>query len=763
MNYSDGTFKIILLPGIIACALMASPALQAQDDSGELSLEEVMVTATKRAESVQDIPVSIETISGEAMTNFNITDIQDLSASVPNVVIGDGITAQTINMRGLGSGQERSFEQSVGMFIDGQYMPRSRQYRSPFLDVERVEVMRGPQAVIHGLNSTAGAISVITRKNRGGDEFAIEVTADAEMEYGGYGVTATLGTGIGDNFGVRVAVKSTDYDGWYENTFSGEDEGDNEETLARIVAVWNVTEKLDLTAKIEHTEFDMYGHFGEIYGGASGFLEPTDGILNWKRSSDGSTIDPLGVLAYDTPGTYSESDNYQFGLDYQIGENTLSLMAARSEFDYDLITDLDTWYSNILDAGIQEDYEQDSFEARLTSGGDGNFDWIAGIYYHDTDLFNSQPNIYGVDALGPGTALESTGKFRLQSELWSAFFQGSWQINEAFRLTAGARYSDEDKDVLRDSNCNLGILPSTLIPIKGTPTAAALCPSADLDGYTDSRSSSNFMPEVALQWETSDTTMFYAKISDSAKAGGFASATNARPDDLEYGDESALGFELGMKSRYADGRVELNIAAFNTEFDDLQVNSFETDNVGGVIVTRPVIKNAAKATSRGIEVDGRWAANNWLMLGASVAYLDAEYDKFTEAPCNPDNATESGVCDLSGHVLPFAPEFSGNIYADIVLGITSGINLVGGLNLSYTDSYYTEGTVSSVGIQDSFTRVDARIGIASANDRWSLSVIGKNLGDEAVNGSTQPFGSWNLGYLKPPRLIFLQGTVRFGG
>ena len=141
-------------------------------------LEEVVVTATKREQTLQDIPVSIQAISGEFVDEFNMTDIQDIAGTVPNVIIGYGITAQSVNIRGLGAGQDRSFEQSVGMFIDGVYLPRSRQYRNPFFDIERVEIMRGPQSVVHGLNSTAGAISVLTRRNEGGDPFEASIMAD---------------------------------------------------------------------------------------------------------------------------------------------------------------------------------------------------------------------------------------------------------------------------------------------------------------------------------------------------------------------------------------------------------------------------------------------------------------------------------------------------------------------------------------------------------------------------------------------------------
>jgi outer membrane receptor protein involved in Fe transport len=734
-----------------------SSAAVAQDESKGLSLEEVMVTATKREQTIQDIPISIQAVTGEMLNEYAISNIQDLSASIPNLIIGYGITAQSVTIRGLGSGQDRSFEQSVGMFIDGVYLPRSRQYRNPFFDIERVEVMRGPQAVIHGLNSTAGAISVISRRNEGGDAFNAEFIADTEFEYGGYGFTATAGGGLGESFGLRAAVKVSDYDGWMVNNFDGTENGDMEDTLVRVSAVWNLTDAVGLTGKIEHSEYDLFGGPGEIYGGIATILEPNDGIVNWQQTVDETLIDPLGVLPLSYPGVSSEYDLYSLGLDWEIGSNTFSVLAARSEFTYDTSLDLDTTFLNVIDAGIDEDYEQTSIEAKWVSNSGGAFDYIVGLYYHDTSLRNAQPNIYGQAAIGAGTALEATGIFEVDSKLISPYFQGVWSFSDNMRLTFGARYSDEDKDVYRDSRCFFAILPDTLVPF-----SISLCPSPDLDGFTDSRSSSNFMPEAALQWDFSETSMLYGKISDSAKAGGFSSSTNSSRDDLEYDDESALGLEIGLKSRSADGRVEWNLTAFRTEFKDLQVNSFRVEVVDGVTRTFPKISNAAKAISKGIEADVRIATTDWLILGASAAFLDAKYDDFPDGNCNSVNANPSGTCDLTGYTLPYAPDFQATVFADLLVPLGSSINLVGGFNISYSDSYLTEGTLDPFMTQASYTRVDARIGIAAASNRWAITLVGKNLGDEVVIGSSQGFGSYNLAYTEPPRRIFLQGTLRFG-
>ena len=192
------SLKSVLLAGAGMALVVPSAYAQlsgANDD-------EIIVTATKRAESIQDVPLSIEAVTGTTLEDYGIDSLTDLSSLVPNFTVGEGITTTTISMRGLGSGAERSFEQAVGMFIDGQYMPRSRQYRSPFFDIDRVEVVKGPQAVYFGLNSTAGAVSIVSRKTNPGDATNGYVSAEYDFDYGGPSVEGAVGFSD-ERFGVR--------------------------------------------------------------------------------------------------------------------------------------------------------------------------------------------------------------------------------------------------------------------------------------------------------------------------------------------------------------------------------------------------------------------------------------------------------------------------------------------------------------------------------------------------------------------------------
>ena len=260
-------------------------------------LEEVVVTATKRAETTQDIPMSVQAISGEALESFAISDLGDLATTIPNFSIGDGVTTNLITMRGMGSGEDRSFEQSVSMFVDGIYMPRSRQTRTPFFDADRVEVLRGPQAVLFGLNSTAGAISIHSAVNRPGDALEGRISGEYETEYSGTRITGVIGGSPTESLGLRLAVQANDTgDGYIKNDFLG-DQGDAESTVARLSAVWEPTDNLTATAIYNYADYELNGQMAEAVNRFATQVDNGDGELNWRNSGIGERLPQLGAIS----------------------------------------------------------------------------------------------------------------------------------------------------------------------------------------------------------------------------------------------------------------------------------------------------------------------------------------------------------------------------------------------------------------------------------------------------------------------------------
>ena len=752
--------------GLVIFSLLLSSMIGGAATAAEI--EEMVVTATKRATTTHEVPISIEAFSGKFLEDYDITNLTELSSRVPNMSVGFGIATEAITIRGLGSGPERSFEQAVGLFNDGIYMPRSRQYQDPFFDVERIEVMRGPQSVILGLNSTAGAISIVNRKNRPGDATTLDFSIDYELVYGGPSMTAIVGGSPSENTGLRMAFKHFDRDGFYENTTTGETEGSNDDNLLRLSGVWTPTDKMTITARYGYENVNIIGNVGEIYGGIASILEPTDGVLNWKRSSDAALINPTGFFAENNPGTIITSQNAMIEAEYALPkDHTLTVLGGWSDFDYDLTTDLDTTELSVLAASIDETYEQYSVEARIASDTEQTLSYMVGLYYLDSSNSQVQPNLLENAALigAFGSPFVGGGSdYNLDTSLWSLFVHGTYNVTDRLRIIGGVRYVDEEKNLARDGFCfsiDAGP-PPVFNPIAGLP---GVCQDPALNGITRSRDSDNWMPEGVVQFDVNDNIMTYFKVGKSAKAGGFSAATGASPAQLEYGDETVLGYEGGIKARLLDGAAELNLTGFRSEFDNLQVNSFVVVS-GPPLVVQPNIQNAAEAISQGIEIDGRWAVNDWLTVGGSFAYLDAYYESFETGPCtvaqtqaaDPDDCVQS----LSGRPLPLAPEWSMNLSADVKYPV-GGLVLGAGLNLSTSGDYYTDAALDPVGLQPSWQRLAARISVAPPDGSWNVSIIGTNLTDEVVLNTTQPFGDWYLGYIDPPRMVTLQAGFTFGG
>jgi outer membrane receptor protein involved in Fe transport len=750
-------------------------------------LEEVMVTATKRAESIQDVPMSIEAMMGDDLVSKGIQNLEQLSDTISNVIIGEGVTSSSIAIRGQSTGQDRSLEQSVGMFIDGMYMPRSKQYRSPFFDVERVEVLRGPQAVLFGLNSTAGAINIRTARTHPGENFQASLMGQYEMEYGETRLAATIGGSPTESLGLRLAAEWIDQEeGWFENEFTGDPDDGRNANLIRLSGVWKPTENVMIDAKFEHSELDVPGSTGEAYEGSfddldfsrfddlgSGENEHFDWIKNYKES-----------------GMDTESDAFVVNVDWLIGDYTLTAVGGYSEFSFDMVTDFDLLdlselgpalgtVPGMFHSAIIEDFKQTSFELRLASPEDRTISYIVGAYYQDTDLGNRQPNVVNDISLGyffgydsesaPLTSWweDAEGNFEQNTKTTSVFASFTWNISEHWRATLGARYNDEEKKFTRTGQA-LVIDPAS--GVTSSPDQSGCGASGDLPAPDCQfvffaptaagdfeRDSQNFMPELIVQWNLSDDAQVYGKVGRSAKAGGFSSSTVVAPDSVVFDAETALAFEVGIRSNLRENRAELNASIFHNTIEDLQVSTFDP------ISAASTITNAGENVAWGIEMDGKVAANDWLILGGSIAYLDAEYGKFEDGPCGSPDAPDpggDGRCDMSGLTPPFAPEWSGSVFADASIRLTDYLNLTGGLTVSFSDSYFVEGSLSPHYEQDAWTKLNARIGVASTDEKWEVSLIGTNLTDEITSNYGIELIS-AVGFPSPPRQLTLQGLYRF--
>ena len=746
--------------------LLACP-VAAQD------LDEIVVAATKRDESLQSIPLSIVAVPGESLQDGVVRNLQDLAIRVPNLSISSGLTTDNVYIRGVGSGNERSFEQAIGLFTDNVYMPRSRQYRTPFLDVERVEFVRGPQAVLFGLNATAGAIAIHTARSRPGDEFTVDLTAEYEMEYGGTALTTVIGGAPSDTVGLRLAARVLDSgDGYWNNLATGNDENDVADRLLRGSVVIEPTDAVTIDAKIEYSTFERDGGADELYTDAGSYTDGSD-VLDWVRGQDASLL-PLFPVSMQ-PGFEGELLSIAASADLAAGSGgTFTGTLGYTDYDWSLYVDLDSGPVPIVDSGIEEPYRQSSVELRYASADERAMRYLVGAYYASSELGQQQPNLvdgsvllapFGFPVTGfDAGRLWANGQFDQEETVTSVYGMLDWNASDALLVRGGVRYVESDKDHLRSQECLVRRSDGTYDdpdavdnPNDALLLALDFCPTV-VDPPRQSRSSDHLLPELSVQWNASDSTMVYARVGRSAKSGGFVAARIVIPGYFEYDDEEGLGYELGLKSSFAGGRGQVNAALFHTDYEKLQVNSFDPDTAAAIV------RNAGEVRSRGLELDARFAISDFVTLGGLVGLLDAEFTRFESGPCYPGEPfnPDGFSCNKSGMTLPYAPEWSGAVSVDVDAPLANRLALIGRIDVDFSSAYVTSATLDPLTEQGAFTRLNARIGVRDADDRWTVSLIGKNLTDEAINNYTEAFLGVYRGYLQEPRTIWLQGAIRYG-
>ena len=768
-------------------------------------LEEVTVTATKRVESLQDVPISVAAVSAQKMSDFGLVDMESLSTYVPNFTINETGIGNAITIRGISSGINPGFEQSVGMYNDGIFYGRDQLTRMPMMDLERVEVLRGPQGILFGKNSIAGAVSMISAKPT--DEFEASVKALYEPDASEGDIRATISGPITDNLGGRLAVLYREMDGYMDNTYLGQDEQQEEETYIRGSLRWDATDDFVADLKVSRATFDVEGRNIEIFDsiGAPDHLS----VLNSLQGALGRpAVGTEQDYKRDANGDMSDNtvDNATLRMDWSLDSFTVTSITGYVDYEYDEVCDCDFSGALVFDVPRHEDYKQFSQELRLTSPGGETFDYIAGVFYQTSEL-NYTDDIALVDdtiltqvlgsaapPLAPFANLSSTGReFAQDSDLWAVFAQVTWNISDTWRLTVGGRYTDESKDASRSQLhvAGPGFGGSVLDPAGGDPLSGAyntLYGIFSIEPYDTAKGDldeSAFTPVVTAQWDMTDDTMLYATWTKGFKSGGFDARANAHPDpavvnavnplsgaDLvgsyEFDKEEANSAELGSKMRFAGGVAELNVALYRTEYTDLQVSQF--DGTLGFNVT-----NAGEATVQGVELDGRWAATDFLTFGGAVAYLDFEYDSFPNSQCafgqTPNSPGFPGLCDVTGERKEYTPEWTASLTADWRRPLGDNLELRAGLDVNYMDSYLYAPNLDSNAEQDATAIWNGRIALASANDTWEIAVLGRNLSDEVVinYGGNTPLattltrggGNSYYGFVNRPLNVAVQLSFNF--
>lgn len=724
--------------GLLMAPILCIPAFAQEqeetDTRGASSalMEEVVVTARKRLESEQEVPLSISAYSSEQLEALKVRSLQDLSVGMPNVAMDDiGTTRGVANfsIRGLGINSSiPGIDPTVGVFMDGVYLGLNAGVVIDMYDIESIEVLRGPQGTLFGRNVTGGAVLINTRRPTDEFEASFRAAVDGNPNGDGglnYYIMGALSGSITDNLSARLSVYHNEDKGWFENLYDGSNHGAASTTIFRPVFVWEATDDLRFILRWEHTESDTDGPSSQSHTNGSGV---PGFFTNFERDSFDFAIDEPGFLDF-------EMDHASLQMDWDVpfGNGTITNIFGWRDYFHDTFADIDAQAVWLFHSSSLIDYEQFSNELRYT-GTFGDATVTGGVYWFSSELAYSEGRqLGGIATGGVAPLVTQDGGGLLDMESMAVFGAVDYSINEAWILNAGIRFTTEDKDA------QIATLPRNT----NNPCSVQLntCP---LD-FVDADSWDSWSGKLGFTYLLTAEQRLYAHWSRSHRSGGF-NLRNTAIDTVNLGpgpfdQETVDSYEIGYKSELG-GRGRLNAAVFYTTIDDMQREVNLADPFAGVV---QVIKNTADTEIFGVEIDGIFALGNNTVLTASLGWVEPSYTS-VRFDLNGDGVINAADEALE---LPRAAEWTYSVGLNHDWLFNSGGALTGRISFAYRDdSFYTD---NNLGYLLSQEILDAGLDYTTANGRWVFSVYGRNLLNDVNHG-----GDTQL----PPTLA---GVLPWGG
>ncbi|NIJ36103.1 iron complex outermembrane receptor protein [Sphingopyxis panaciterrae] len=765
-------FNQFLLSGVATVAMTAFAAPAMAQASGAPAAEaddsntnEIIVTAQKREQSLQDVPISMEVVSGAKLAEFNTSDIKAVMNYTPNVFVQSTAGNDVIYIRGFGSPPANfAFDQSVSLYVDGIYAGRSRQAQAPFFDLERVEVLRGPQGALFGKNTAAGAVSVVSAGPTSQAEGAF--TALYNFDQKGFDVSGYISGPLSSTLSARLAYKIVKQDGYIRNLATNHDDPEIKSQLARLTVKWEPSSSFDYTLKAEYGNRDIVGGITVSSPLTSG-QDPQD-TRYLERSALGRE------------GNRNESVMLSGVGNLALGDFTLTSVTGYSWFKSKIVNGFDQMIPNSGGAhtansvynAFPERFDQFSQEVRILSPVGETFEFIAGAYYDKSDytleqyqgfnipnLFLSIPGATPADPRIPifdGPYLARIDSiFRQKAESWSVFGQGTLNISDAFRAIGSLRYSHTKKD---------GSFRTTLASasngLNGQPFP--LRPITNADG---SISEGNVDPSVTLQYDIAPRIMIYGTWGRGSKSGGFVSNTLGTVDStFTFEPERSENFEAGIKSTLADGKVVANVSVYKTKFKDLQVSVYQP------ATSSYLTGNAAAATSKGVEGSLSIFPFPNFDISASGAYSDIKYDDYPGAAClasQPVTCTPA-TNNLAGFPVAYSSKWTGSVTAHARVDMSDAMKIdITGVASGRSKYFNSDNQSPIFGVQGGYVKLDLRVQLADQDDGWHVALVGKNLTNEKTIGSAFNLPSpitpvpRAILYLEPTRNISVEAGFKF--
>lgn len=800
----DTTMKRVLaLAGVAALTLATGVHAQDEDKGPGYFLEEIIVTATKVEKNAQDVPVAVSAYSGQALQDSGVQDIRELSAIAPSLVANRSQTATnaSFSIRGVGtSSQNFGLESSVGLYIDGAYRARQNSIVNNLVDIEAIEVLRGPQGTLFGKNTPSGAISMRTVKAGHDPNAFVEVTAGDRGQFN-FSAAGNVSL-VEDVLAMRATFFSAKQDGYIEDVNFGKDVLNDRNRLGgRVQFYWTPTDNFDMRVIADYAEINeiccgtitrlsnitAIGRTDPLTGGpvfgSDALLTAFGGtIISGDRFDDYVTA--LNFLPV------SSNNDAGLSIEMNLDRENYTLTSITAVRDFSSFDHIDADFSNVSILDDTNDAEQSSFsqEFRFTRplGDRGNI--VAGVYYFSQDLDNNSqldlgtftsafltadPQlaalINGINAVSAATggalplaadafpsnsyALDS---MKQEHESFALFAQADFDLSEDFILTAGIRYTDEEKKIDgRFTNSPLGPAPDfAAIPVNlflastgmpfdpsvfapiyapgwGLYTIPSLAPRPDVQ---ETLKDDQVTGTLKLTWFPSDSTMVYASYGTGYKSGGTNTDRIATIFPPIFNAETSESAEIGLKADFDAQNVRLNVAVHNTQFEDLQSNAFAGAGFN--------LQNAGKADTYGAEIEVWWKPAQSTDIQAAFVHNIADYDDFELGTCwvatpfhfgTPDPGQVNPalpVCDRSGGRVPSNPENTAFLAVRQEFQVADSTAAYIRGEFSYQSDTMTDGNNEPLKLRDSFTNVNLRVGFLFDEHDAELTFWTRNLTDE---------------------------------
>ncbi|MDB5726481.1 MAG: ligand-gated channel [Novosphingobium sp.] len=805
------TFAVGLMMSLLSTTAWAQtaetpPAAQppaAQDDSG--GLQDIVVTARRREETAQNVPVSVTAISRDELERRNLTSLEDIAASIPQLTIARAQTGSgaQIFLRGIGSNPGSiGIEQSVAVVVDSVYYGQGRTINEGFFDLANLEVLKGPQSLFFGKNATAGVIAITTASPgdhteiivRGGYEFR------AKQVYG----EAIYSAPITDNFGIRVALRASKQFGALVRNDAGPitynttevngtthphiaqaapaEEPQERELLGRITLKWQPTSRLTATLKATGSLNDVNnsGYTAAIASCSNGksFFDKTtpcnrDFVLHQNNmpadiAANFPLADPDGAT-FSRYKSYAVTGNVEYAFDPLVWTTVLNYNYNQNH----LAADADNQSYGPINVYATElsKYHAFSAESRVQTKLEGPLNALLGLYYQSSSRYFEQYAAAGNfenPAAGSNRYVGFSKLSQTQGKTLSAYGQLSWKILPRLELTAGGRYIHETKN-------------SYFVHPYADPRLATRYRVGEYV-YSD-QTFNNFSPEATLTWRPTDDLTIYGAYKSAYKSGGFSNSGSytflGSQNDLSFQPETVHGGEIGFKSTLFDRQLRFNVAAYHYVYKNYQIDFINS------ITFNFITTNAGSVKQDGIEAEFQFAprAVRGLQLRGSVNYNNSRYGEFI-APCYTGQTPALGCTlfaysgaraqDDAGRQLNTAPKWVASLGATYQMDVAANWRLELGVDGRYSGSYLASSYLNPLSYQGQYANVDATLRLTRNDSRLQFALIGKNLTNVFVVTGAQDAPSTGSGtgtaagipgdqrsFFAPPRTVAAQITFHY--